>query len=197
MSGTAGGNWHGQLGVGDRDGDAEAPCCRRAPTPIRTALRFRSVVAGGISSCGVAVDGVAYCWGSPQEGRLGTGEQDAINKSADKTSPAAVTSDARFIAVMPRAWHTCGLSDGGGVFCWGGNIFRMESAVPRRVAPTADFVAMSTGQLHDCAVSVTAARTAGARMPTARSATARHRTRPHRRGWRRIVPRRRSPLAAI
>ncbi len=44
-----GGNWHGQLGVGNRDGDAAAPCCYRVPTPIRSDLRFRSAVAGGIS----------------------------------------------------------------------------------------------------------------------------------------------------
>ncbi len=78
-----GGNWHGQLGVGNRDGDPAAPLTRRVPTPIQTNLRFRTAVAGGISSCGVTLDGKAYCWGSPQEGRLGTGAQTARVKSGD------------------------------------------------------------------------------------------------------------------
>ncbi|PYQ72042.1 MAG: hypothetical protein DMG01_24750, partial [Acidobacteria bacterium] len=105
-----GGNWHGQLGVGNRDGDPAAPCCYRRPTRIHTDLRFRTVVAAGISSCGVAVDGKAYCWGSPQEGRLGTGAADAAIKWGDKTVPTAVSGDVIFATVIPRAWHTCGLS---------------------------------------------------------------------------------------
>src|SRR5947207_2558151 len=51
-----GGNWHGQLGVGNRDGDAAAPCCYRVPTAIRTDVKFQSAVAGGISSCAVATE---------------------------------------------------------------------------------------------------------------------------------------------
>lgn len=148
-----GGNWHGQLGFGNRDGDAAAPCCYRTPMPIRTDLRFHSVVAGGIDSCAVAIDGKAYCWGSPQEGRLGTGAADAANKSADKTVPTAVVGDIVFAAVMPRAFHTCGVSLANAVFCWGGNVFEMESSVPRRVGPDAEMTSASTGLIHDCALS--------------------------------------------
>ena len=147
-----GGNWHGQLGVGNRDGDAAAPCCYRVPTPIRTELRFRTVVAGGISSCGVALDGKAYCWGSPQEGRLGTGAADAANKSADKTVPTAVAGSETFATVMPRAWHTCGLSSMHTVFCWGGDLLQMKSSVPQRVEPGAGFSVVTTGHFHDCAL---------------------------------------------
>jgi alpha-tubulin suppressor-like RCC1 family protein len=148
-----GGNWHGQLGVDNRDGDAGAPCCYRAPTRIRTELRFSSVVAGGIDSCGVAVDGKAYCWGSPQEGRLGTGAADAANKSADKTVPIAVAGDVVFATVVPRAWHTCGLSSTHAAFCWGGNVFQIGSVVPRRIGADVDFTMISTGLFHDCALS--------------------------------------------
>ena len=147
-----GGNWHGQLGVGDRDGDAAAPCCYRAPKPIRTELRFRTAVAGGISSCAVAVDGKAYCWGSPQEGRLGTGAADAANKSADKTIPTPVLGDAIFEIVVPRAWHTCGLSTQHAAFCWGGDIFHMKSPVPERMSIPGELSMITTGQFHDCAL---------------------------------------------
>jgi alpha-tubulin suppressor-like RCC1 family protein len=147
-----GGNWHGQLGVGDRDGDPSAPCCYRVPKPIRTELRFRTAVAGGISSCAVAVDGKAYCWGSPQEGRLGAGAADVANKSADKTSPIAVVGDTLFQTVLPRAWHTCGLSSMHTVLCWGGDMFEMKSPVPERVSIPGEISVVTTGHFHDCAI---------------------------------------------
>ena len=147
-----GGNWHGQLGVGDRDGDVAAACCYRLPRPIRTALRLRTAVAAGISSCAVAIDGKAYCWGSPQEGRLGTGAADAANKGGDKTIPTAVAADVSFVMVLPRAWHTCGLSSAHEVFCWGGDLLQMKSAVPERVAGLNDVSTITTGHFHDCAL---------------------------------------------
>ena len=157
-----GGNWHGQLGLGDRDGDAAAPCCYRVPKPIRTELRFLAVIAGGIDSCGVTLEGKAYCWGSPQEGRLGTGAADAANKSADKTVPTAVTGDLGFVTVMPR-WHTCGLSSNGAAWCWGGagvhgvlgtgNPIQGDfAAVPLPVSASTHWAAIAVGLFHNCAL---------------------------------------------
>jgi alpha-tubulin suppressor-like RCC1 family protein len=155
-----GGNWHGQLGVGHHDGDPPEHLRLRVPTPIQTELRFRAAVAGGISSCGIALDGKAYCWGSPQEGRLGTGATDAANKFADKTVPTAVAGDVVFATVTPRSWHTCGLSSTNAVFCWGGGahgvlgsgtINQIDSPIPTRVAAATDFSAVVSGQFHNCA----------------------------------------------
>jgi alpha-tubulin suppressor-like RCC1 family protein len=149
-----GGNWHGQLGTGNRDGEAAAPLSIRVPTPIKTELRFRTAIAGGISSCAVGLDGKAYCWGSPQEGRLGTGAADAANKFADKTVPTAVAGDVVFATVLPRAWHTCGLSSTRGAFCWGGSMLQMESPIPTRVAADREFTSIVTGHFHDCALAL-------------------------------------------
>jgi hypothetical protein len=102
-----GGNWHGQLGAGRHDGDPPEHLRLRAPTPIRTELRFSALAAGGISSCGIALDGKAYCWGSPQEGRLGTVAADAANKFLDKMVPTAV-GDVVFATVTPRSWWAFG-----------------------------------------------------------------------------------------
>jgi alpha-tubulin suppressor-like RCC1 family protein len=147
-----GGNWHGQLGVGNRDGDAAAPCCYRVPTPIRTDVKFQSAVAGGISSCAVAIDGKAFCWGSPQEGRLGTGPADAANKSQDKTTPTAVSGDIAFTAVVARAWHACGLSIARVAFCWGGNIMEAGPSVPTRLTTDQRFTKITVGHYHDCGI---------------------------------------------
>jgi alpha-tubulin suppressor-like RCC1 family protein len=147
-----GGNWHGQLGVGNRDGDAAAPCCYRVPTAIRTDIKFQIAVAGGISSCAVAIDGKAFCWGSPQEGRLGTGPADAANKALDKTTPTAVSGEITFTAVVARAWHSCGLSTARVAFCWGGNILEAGPSVPTRLATDQRFTAITVGHYHDCGI---------------------------------------------
>ena len=120
---------------GDRDGDSAAPCCYRLPRPIRTELQLRSAVAGGINSCAVATDGKAYCWGSPQEGRLGTGAADAANKSADKTTPTLVVGDAHFTNVVPRAWHTCGLDDARGSVLGGRHVSNEVPGSRARATP--------------------------------------------------------------
>ena len=128
-----------------------------------TELRFLAVVAGGIDSCGVTLDGKAYCWGSPQEGRLGTGSADAANKSADKAVPTAVAADLLFATVTPRSWHTCGLSSNGAAFCWGGagvhgvlgapNSIRADFVpVPVRVSGSPDWATVAVGLYHNCAL---------------------------------------------
>jgi alpha-tubulin suppressor-like RCC1 family protein len=36
-------------------------------------LSFSSIAAGDVHSCGVAISGVAYCWGENYIGQLGNG----------------------------------------------------------------------------------------------------------------------------
>lgn len=43
------------------------------PTPVGGPATFRTVSAGYRHSCGVTANGAAYCWGTGENGRLGTG----------------------------------------------------------------------------------------------------------------------------
>ena len=97
-------------------------------------------------------DGKAFCWGSPQEGRLGTGTADAANKSLDKTTPTAVSGDTTFTAVVARAWHSCGLSTEHVAFCWGGNILEAGPSVPTRLTTDQRLTALTVGHYHDCGI---------------------------------------------
>jgi alpha-tubulin suppressor-like RCC1 family protein len=155
-----GGNWHGQLGLGNREGEPASPCCVTAPVPVRTDLAFSSAAAGGIHSCAVTAEGRAYCWGSPQDGRLGSGAADARDPGADKTVPAAVAGTVRFSNITPRSWHTCGLSESGLPYCWGagglqgilGNVGAPGTAVPALVAGLDGVATVAAGLQHNCAL---------------------------------------------
>lgn len=79
----------------------------RVPRPARvlTDVRFTSVSAGPSHTCGLATDGVAYCWGTGVWGRL------------DRPTPV---TDAPLLRSLAGRWtHNCGVAESGSVVCWG------------------------------------------------------------------------------
>lgn len=66
-----GANAYGQLGDGTVTWGNPAP----GPVAPPTGTRFAAVSAGSNYACGVAADGVAYCWGSNDGGKLGNGQR--------------------------------------------------------------------------------------------------------------------------
>lgn len=63
-----GGNTFGQLGTGVADTGSTIP------VTVDGGLRFAAVAAGFYHSCGVTVEGDAYCWGLGDYGQLGNGD---------------------------------------------------------------------------------------------------------------------------
>ena len=61
-----GGNGDGQLGDGSGDQSS-----RFVPTLVAVVPALQSISAGDQHSCGLSVDGVAYCWGDNHSGQLG------------------------------------------------------------------------------------------------------------------------------
>jgi alpha-tubulin suppressor-like RCC1 family protein len=82
-----------------------------------TALAFRQVSAGYSHTCGVTVEGDAYCWGSNGEGALGTGT------ALDRVLPGRVRGGHRFRQISAGSFYTCAVTTGDDAFCWGLNAF--------------------------------------------------------------------------
>ena len=62
-------NWFGQLGIGSSSSPDQCfrnglPCSRR-PLAVAGGLSFATLSAGGLHTCGLTKDRVAYCWGPP------------------------------------------------------------------------------------------------------------------------------------
>ncbi len=80
---------YGEIGSATTGACQSATPCSTTPVPVVGGFRFTSVSAGYLHTCGVADDGLAYCWGRNDHGQLGDG---STNRSS-KPIPVAVSGD--------------------------------------------------------------------------------------------------------
>jgi hypothetical protein len=104
-------NWLGQ------GGSRTTGAGSRQPQRVDTSIRFGALTAGSEHTCGVTLDGRAWCWGDNRSGQLGHGDVEA---SGIKVSPVA--GDLRFRSIAAGASHTCAVSVEGGLWCWGSGL---------------------------------------------------------------------------
>lgn len=106
-------NSSGQLGDG-------TPLSQRT-TPIAVAggLAYESLSVGEDHACGLTSDGTAYCWGRNTHGRLGDGS--AGPPFPDRDTPTPVTGGLTFVQIDAGGNHTCAVTAGEAVYCWGSN----------------------------------------------------------------------------
>jgi alpha-tubulin suppressor-like RCC1 family protein len=160
-------NNSGQLGNGSSSSS-------RLPVLVEGGLSFASVSAGSGHTCGVIDAGDAYCWGVNSVGQLGDGTTGGTGCSTPPCSnvPVAVAGGLRFASLSVGSNHTCGITVGGAIYCWGGNWYGELGAgtsvgpedcsggfqsgpcstMPVAVLGGLSFVSVSAGGYHTCGV---------------------------------------------
>lgn len=145
-------NFFGQLGNGTDTSSIP-------PGLVAGGYRFQSLNAGTDHTCGITMDGRAFCWGSNRLGALGV-DSAAICGGATPCSPVpvAVQGGRVFTSLSAGAEHTCGVTEGGELYCWGSNregqLSQPDSldrtAVPALV-PLLSVASVAAGPFHTCA----------------------------------------------
>jgi alpha-tubulin suppressor-like RCC1 family protein len=149
-------NQFGALGDGTLGGDTCPSAgvnylCRGTPTPVVGLTGIVSINVGQFHACAVKSDGTLWCWGQNGSSQLGHSSGDSTctdpgnaTTVACSPTPTQVTSfpaGTQIKQVSGGLYHTCALTAGGDVYCFGSNalgalgapLTTTSSATPLRV----------------------------------------------------------------
>jgi alpha-tubulin suppressor-like RCC1 family protein len=146
-----GDNSEGQLGAPTTQSCFGAPCSS-TPLAVGGGLRFISLDAIQLHTCGLTSDGTAWCWGSNSHGQLGA---PALNAGFSAV-PVRAAEGIVFSSIATGSRHTCGIAVDGTTWCWGRNLSgelgsaRAPGPVPSVVEGSIAFRSISAGDRHVC-----------------------------------------------
>ena len=134
--------------------------------PLKDIVQISS---GKSHTCALNYEGKVVCWGEGTSGRLGNGDSSGV----DREYPVAVVETAGsttpledIVQISAGGGHTCALTSGGRVLCWGegtsgelGDGSFLSKSAPIEVIstegsaePLTNIVQISAGDTHTCAL---------------------------------------------
>jgi alpha-tubulin suppressor-like RCC1 family protein len=136
-------------------------------TTVAGTATAMTIAAGYDHSCALDTVGLAWCWGSNALGQLGTATL-SYGPGVISAGPVDVANGISFVQITAGENHTCGLTGGGQIYCWGSNARGQlgnsdvgaggaQSVSPTPVLVTAPglvFMAVSAGDQHTCALTI-------------------------------------------
>jgi alpha-tubulin suppressor-like RCC1 family protein len=152
-----GANQFGQLGVDSvrstcPAGATQVPCTSE-PQEVESAPVFRALAATFGVTCGLGVEGTAYCWGRNDLGQLGDGTRE------NRTDPTPVVGEITFSGLTVGRRHVCALDAGGEASCWGEDLGsfgvgreRYSALSPEGSATGLAFGSLSAGLEQTCGI---------------------------------------------
>lgn len=147
-------NNFGQLGAGS----TAAPSAVAVPTAV-PGLSFLNLSAGAYHTCGVATDGITYCWGDNEYGQLGNGRAGYDGSGSDvNLTPQRVSGTTSFVRASAGSLATCALTVDDTAFCWGYNergglgrgTFSFVDPIPQPVIGSLSFAHLTLGAHYTC-----------------------------------------------
>jgi alpha-tubulin suppressor-like RCC1 family protein len=107
-------------------------------------VAFKSIDAGQVHTCGLALDGELYCWGAQITDEI---KQNWRGFQFDYDQ--AIPPEGSFVAVTSGRYHSCALRSTGKVVCWGNN------ASGQAAPPDKRFIALAAAGNSTCGLTTT------------------------------------------
>jgi alpha-tubulin suppressor-like RCC1 family protein len=144
-------NWEGNIGLNDLHPGVDQL------SPVRSGQQSDWIVTGTGDghTCGVRGAGLLFGWGRNTAANLGLGQ----TSDQQRRSATQIGTGEDWLSVVSGQDSSCGLRQGGSLFCWGGNSFgnlglgdANQRLLPTQVMPGHAWAQVSIDTFHGCGI---------------------------------------------